>query len=308
MNRVENNVHNYDVTYYGVDKYTKISGGTGGYYLIYKVPYANLKHREIFSVENRFIVYILCGRNKVTGKNILYVGESKNGIDNRPTSHEKGQEWDVCYILTTEKKKTFLNEGVIKHLENEINLRVNSLKSVYDNFTQKTSANTANERDELESEKFLRSIYEMLDVLGLNLYEKPQIDLFMREDGLEINKKKDIANKECYEQEVIGYTLNKKQYPFESWRMMIVDFCEVAIRMYGKTIFRAMAQNKKNIPWKNCEQFRNEKPIKLVNCYKKLSDGTYVYVNFSREQAEKRILKLQEVFTDVNLKISYREL
>ena len=76
--------------------------------LVYKIPYTNLKAvKPGFVIPNLFIVYILFGKN-ARGKDVLYVGKSKNGLSNRPTAHgDKYANWYACYILTQFKERTF---------------------------------------------------------------------------------------------------------------------------------------------------------------------------------------------------------
>lgn len=75
--------------------------------LVYRFPYQNLKSKESsFEIENPFVVYILLGKNN-NGKDVIYVGKSKNGLKNRPTAHEdKYSNWTECYILTQFKERT----------------------------------------------------------------------------------------------------------------------------------------------------------------------------------------------------------
>ena len=57
-------------------------------WLVYKMPYSIMKNKTHgLTFSNRFVVYILYGINEA-GQDCIYVGKSKNGIDNRPTSHE----------------------------------------------------------------------------------------------------------------------------------------------------------------------------------------------------------------------------
>lgn len=137
--------------------------------LVYRFPYQNIKSKEeSFTIENPFIVYILYGKND-KGKDAIYVGKSKNGIKDRPTSHEdKYQHWDLCYILTQFKERTFLNDGTIQYIEDELNTRVNKL-DVYDNKTVTTTSGTANVTDQDDCNEFIDEALQMLDVLGLDL-------------------------------------------------------------------------------------------------------------------------------------------
>lgn len=83
--------------------------------LIYRIPYQNLNSKdELFSIDNPFIVYILFGKNE-SGKDVIYVGKSKNGLKNRPTSHEdKYDKWTYCFVLTQFKERTFRDDEAIE--------------------------------------------------------------------------------------------------------------------------------------------------------------------------------------------------
>ena len=114
--------------------------------LIYKIPYTNLKALNPgFVIPNLFIVYILFGKN-ARGKDVLYVGKSKNGLANRPTAHDdKYANWSACYILTQFKERTFFNDGTIQYLEDVLNHSINEL-NLYHNTTLTTSSGTAKHR------------------------------------------------------------------------------------------------------------------------------------------------------------------
>lgn len=137
--------------------------------LVYRIPYQNLSIKdEVFTIENQFIVYILYGKNDA-GRDVIYVGKSKNGLKNRPTAHEnKYNKWLYCYILTQLKERTFFNDGAIQFLENRLNHIVNDL-GTFENTTNKTNSGTANRNDEEDCEDYLEEALQMLDVLGLDL-------------------------------------------------------------------------------------------------------------------------------------------
>ena len=137
--------------------------------LVYKLPYNEVK-KEILDVEitNRFIVYILVGKN-ANNKDIIYVGKSKNGIDNRPTAHEEeGKRWKICYILTTLSEKTFFNDGTIQYIEDQIHQRIKKLKD-FENTTKTTISNTVSSYDSEYCDEYIEEVYKMLYVLGLDL-------------------------------------------------------------------------------------------------------------------------------------------
>ena len=141
--------------------------------LIYKLPYMLIKNKTHgLNISNRFIVYILFGTND-KGKDIIYVGKSKNGIDNRPAAHEdKNTNWQLCYILTTFKERTFFNDGTIQYIEDKIRQRIDFIDR-YINTTKQTTSGTANMFDEEDCDDYLREAYNMLFSIGLDLIENP---------------------------------------------------------------------------------------------------------------------------------------
>lgn len=144
--------------------------------LVYRIPYEKIKnHTHNLEIQNRFIVYILHGKNP-KGKDYLYVGKSKNGIDNRPVSHEdKYRDWDDCYILTTFKERTFLNDGTIQYIEDAIKQRIDSIDCFIDT-TNVTNVGTANSAEEEDCDDYLDDVYDRLFPMGLNLYERKNLD------------------------------------------------------------------------------------------------------------------------------------
>ena len=144
--------------------------------LVYRIPYEKIKNRTHgLEIPNRFIVYILHGKN-LNGKDYLYVGKSKNGIDHRPISHEdKYSSWDDCYVLTTFKERTFLNDGTIQYIEDAIKQRIDSLGRFIDT-TSVTNVGTANSAEEEDCDEYLEDVYDRLFLMGLDLYERNNPD------------------------------------------------------------------------------------------------------------------------------------
>lgn len=144
--------------------------------LVYRIPYMNIKNKtHNIDISNRFIVYILYGKNE-SGKDFLYVGKSKNGIDYRPTAHEdKNIKWNMCYVLTDIKERTILNDGTIQYLEDKICSRINEIDK-YVNTTKQTTSGTANHSDMEDCDEFLEESYDMLFTLGLDLFEDEDAD------------------------------------------------------------------------------------------------------------------------------------
>lgn len=150
--------------------------------LVYRVPYQNIKDKDEpfpFALKNPFIVYILFGKND-NGKDVIYVGKSKNGIASRPAAHDnKYDKWTYCYILTQVNERTYFNDGTIQYIEDKLNNKFNSL-GTFINTTITTTSGTANRNDETDCDEYLEEVYQMLDVLGFDLIthhdDDPQID------------------------------------------------------------------------------------------------------------------------------------
>ena len=145
--------------------------------LVFRIPYQDLIGGidSSLKIKNKFIVYILFGENE-TGKDVVYVGKSKNGLRNRPTSHgDLYSHWDYCYILTQFEERTFFNDGTIQYIEDQVNKRVNEINH-YENKTSQTTGGTANRNDEEDCDTYLQKAYLMLDVLGLDLITYMQDD------------------------------------------------------------------------------------------------------------------------------------
>ena len=137
--------------------------------LIYKIPYSDIENRRIgIMIPNQFIVYILFGKNS-HGKDMIYVGKSKNGVEHRPAAHkDKFAHWTTCFVLTQFKERTFFNDGTIQYLEDKLSKRVDEV-GFYNNTTISTSSGTANKDDEEDCDDYLDEAYNMLEILGLDL-------------------------------------------------------------------------------------------------------------------------------------------
>lgn len=126
---------------------------------IIRLPYDNIKSFDYQS----FLVYILVKNNNI------YVGKSKNGVLNRPTSHTNN--WDLVYFIIDESN--LFNDGIIQYLENAINNKIN-LTDAYNNQTQLTNRDTINESEYEYISHELSDIYYMLYGLGLDLIHEKE--------------------------------------------------------------------------------------------------------------------------------------
>lgn len=139
-----------------------------GYITVLRIPYSVLKEgRADVDVPNKFVVYILYGRNP-DGRDAVYVGKSTNGLRSRPLSHEdKCGFWTDCFVLTTGDSR-FFSDGVIQYIENRLDSIVSG-NGLYENTTLATTENSANDSEKEKAEKYLSSALIILDVLGLRL-------------------------------------------------------------------------------------------------------------------------------------------
>jgi hypothetical protein len=137
--------------------------------LVFRIPYQNLfGNTESVKIDNPFIVYILYGKNE-NGRDVVYVGKSKNGLKHRPKAHEdKFANWTYCYVLTQFRERTFFNDGTIQYLENSLNELITEL-GFYENTTKLTTSGTANASDEEDCEEYLEEVKQMLDAIGFDL-------------------------------------------------------------------------------------------------------------------------------------------
>ena len=141
------------------------------------MPYALLETRKHgISTDCNFIVYLLIGKDANTGKDSLYVGTSTDGIDGRPTSHEKKESvWTDCIFFTGSNDK-LLNNSKILYLEDRLRHLIDDTKR-YKNETKSTTGKAANKDEKALCDSILPSILEVYDILGVDLNPKQKTDL-----------------------------------------------------------------------------------------------------------------------------------
>lgn len=159
----DTNEKNYRIKYRGRSVEISKANSTT---LVYRIPYLTLlQGGSAFSVDNNFVVYVLVGEDKK-----IYVGKSKNGLHDRPTSHEdKSNSWEFCYVLTQLKERTFFNDGIIQYIENDLNEKIKNLGGRFTNTTKVTASSTANTSDEIPCQEYIKEALDMLDAIGLDL-------------------------------------------------------------------------------------------------------------------------------------------
>jgi len=137
---------------------------------LYRFPYNEVRNGHYdFDIENNFIVYVLYGHNN-KGSDLVYIGESKNGLVNRPKSHEdKCSFWSDCYVLTEEvSDKSIFDDAVIHYLEDKLTELFRKTNRFLVR-TERTMNNTINRNQTKKCERYLKDAERMFFVLGLNL-------------------------------------------------------------------------------------------------------------------------------------------
>ena len=237
------------------DGITEISRPTSST-VILRIPYSRLSNN--IHTNNSFIVYILYGRCD-TGKDKIYVGKSKNGIDQRPTSHEdKYDNWEFCYVLTQHKENTFFNDGIIQYIENQISNHINELGS-YDNTTVTTTDSTVNDYEKDDCKAYIDEAYSMLYAMGL--------DLITEHKKAKTIVKDEVIKKEKH-MEPVKTEIDPKYETFYLKRNMRNAGIEVKATMQivnGKYVVKAGAILNPIIDNKYPEIARRRKEVSIVN-------------------------------------------
>ena len=159
--------------------------------VVLKVPYRELA--KGLKIANNFLVYILYAR-RYKDLDISYIGKSKNGIKDRPLSHEdKFDAWDYCIILTQHRENTFFNDGVIQYIENRLCCMLNE-NSLVENMTKMTNDNTINDYERDDCELYINDILDMLKAIGIDLQGN-------------VTKSKQIAESTDIEQSIVNTTV-----------------------------------------------------------------------------------------------------
>ncbi len=168
-------MNTYDVKSYH-DRCLEITDQSGGY-LFYRIPYSVLKTKKYATrPNNKFIVYLLFGKDP-QGRDCLYVGTSKNGIDNRPTQHEdKDVQWEMCYIFTS-FNQDILNNSRILYLEHELRKCIDNSER-YVSKTFSTISDTTNSVDTEYCKRALPTILEAFDIMGIDIIPKRKNSIF----------------------------------------------------------------------------------------------------------------------------------
>jgi len=163
----------FNVIYSADDRTLEMMDSSGAYYFL-RIPYYILDPKDerkipkdkIKKPSNKFIVYLLSGKDKL-GQDCLYVGTSKKNIDNRPVEHEdKDVDWKECYVITSVSDKV-MSLGRILCLEDMLKHRIQD-SGKYICKTFRTEKETTDDEDSY-CEEALPKIIMALDIMGVNI-------------------------------------------------------------------------------------------------------------------------------------------
>lgn len=266
--------------------------------LVYRIPYCELKN---YTINNRFIVYILV-EEKLKEKDLIYVGKSKNFINNRPTAHtDKSKNWTYCYVLTTIEDGTFLNDGVCQYLENKICEKINNADK-FENTTCQTNMDTVNSFEEIFCEKFLNEIIEMLEILNLT-FEKTKENEKMEDE----TKEKIVPKKRTFTPRPQTYKIGTDTYAFVSWKQSLVDHCEKIIQKVGFDTFKEKVLHLQYTTKKSKRKLfgETEEDMRGFDFYKFREGELYLLVNYSGDSIRKINELLNDKFPETKLQYVY---
>jgi len=279
--------------------------------VFYRFPYETIrKCKDI--VPNNFIVYILLGRMD-NREEVVYVGKSKNGMENRPASHERKEiKWEYCYIMTEKNNDdSFLNDAIIQYWEDQISNHINESKSrlKYKNITRQTTPGTINKSDKGLCDKVLKQAYHNLYVLGLDLIgsltlfpnvttteQKPVVEksklIKKNHSGLNKYTLDDCSNITSLSPKY--YVYNHQREYVSSWKEMLCKICH-ELEKKNRNLFENMARNDYVFDG-STEPFITYNHKILRNACKVSSSGIYIEVNKSANNIVRTINKLFGLF------------
>lgn len=117
-------------------------------------------------------VYLLVGFDEDSGDQKIYIGEADNVADRLgQKSHQDREFWTKAIVFVS--KDNNLTKAHIKYLEGQVIIRANELALMTDN--GQGSGSSLPESDVADMKQYLDKIFQLLPVLGLNVFEVPEI-------------------------------------------------------------------------------------------------------------------------------------
>lgn len=117
-------------------------------------------------------VYFLIGWDEETGCQKIYIGEADNVSDRLGSKQHQNREFWTKAIGFVSKDNN-LTKAHIKYLEGRLLHRADELALTIDN--SQGSGSSLPESDIADMEQYLAKVYQLLPVLGLSLFEVPEV-------------------------------------------------------------------------------------------------------------------------------------
>lgn len=131
---------------------------------------SSVKERKEF---NRAAVYVLIGPSDTSDLPLVYIGEGDPVRTRLEDHHSKKDFWTVAYFFTS--KDANLNKAHIQYLEHRlITLAKEAKRCKFDNQNVPT-ASSLSEAEYADLEVFLEEMLLCFPVLGVTIFEKPEL-------------------------------------------------------------------------------------------------------------------------------------
>lgn len=116
-------------------------------------------------------IYFLIGEDEDSGRTRIYIGEAENVSHRLGSKNHAGKEFWISAIGFVSKDNN-LTKAHIKYLEGAIIERAKELGLVIHN--EQSSGASLPESDAADMEQYLSKVYQLLPVLGLNIFDVPE--------------------------------------------------------------------------------------------------------------------------------------
>lgn len=132
--------------------------------ICYKIPKDKIKEASKIEHINQTGVYILLGKNEITGKNNVYIGKSTNVYKRLINHNYKKKFWSECLVFVSETNK--LGETHISYIESVLCERAKKIKRYEIQNDQNPKRKSINKVNKIECDKFINKIEIVVSMLG----------------------------------------------------------------------------------------------------------------------------------------------
>lgn len=115
-------------------------------------------------------IYLLTGADPNTEKRVIYIGEAEN-VRQRLKNHSDKDYW--VHVIVFVSKDDNLTKAHVKYLEGELICRAEDVRKA-DLINASSSGAKLPESDTAEMDVFLEKIYQLLPILGVDLFTPPE--------------------------------------------------------------------------------------------------------------------------------------